>query len=64
MDKVIEGSSVKSTMERRREKFARAGVPFDGEIVCYRKGEIGSWRDELSDEVKELFLKKYPHLKA
>ena len=63
MDKVIEGSSVKSTMERRREKFARAGVPFR-EIVCYRKGEIGSWRDELSDEVKELFLKKYPHLKA
>ena len=61
MDKVIEGSSVKNTMERRRKKFAEASVPFR-EIVCYRKGEIGSWREELSDEVKELFLKKYPNL--
>ena len=61
MDKVIEGSSVKNTMERRRKKFAEASVPFR-EIVCYRKGEIGSWREELSDEVKELFLKKCPNL--
>ena len=63
MSKVIEESSVKNTMERRRKKFAKAGVPFR-EVVCYRKGEIGSWREELSDETKELFLKKYPYLQA
>jgi len=61
VEKVIEEISIENVVEARRKKFEANGRKFL-EIICYRKGQIGSWREELSDEVKKLYLEKYPDL--
>ena len=58
---MIEAIKIENVIKQRREKFEANGRPFR-EIICYRKGTIGSWREELSDEVKQLYKKKYPEL--
>lgn len=60
LKEVIENSSVPSTMERRRKKYEKYNREF-GEIICYRKGQTGSWKDELSEETKKLYAEKYPN---
>ena len=59
---VIEEISIPRTIERRRKKFQEAGVPF-WEIMCYRKGESKSWKEELSPDTQALFKQKFPDLK-
>ena len=61
VEKVIKEISIENVIEARRTKFEANGRKFL-EIICYRKGQIGSWREELSDEVKKLYLEKYPDL--
>lgn len=61
VEKVIKEISIENVIEARRAKFEANGRKFL-EIICYRKGQIGSWRKELSDEVKKLYLEKYPDL--
>ena len=58
---VIEEISIPRTIERRRKKFQEAGVPF-WEIICYRKGESKSWKEELSADTLKLYKEKYPEL--
>jgi len=60
LNDVIENSSIPATIERRKKKFEAANYPFY-EMICYRKGETGSWREELSDETKRLYAEKYPN---
>ena len=42
-EEIISGISMESTIARRQAVFDRAGVPFR-ERRCYRKGQVGSWR--------------------
>ena len=61
VEKVIQEIAIEKVIESRRAKFEANGRKFL-EVICYRKGQIGSWREELSDEVKQLYLEKYPDL--
>ena len=59
--KLIKDISVPATIERRKKAFELAGAPFF-EIICYRKGESGSWKEELKPETIKIFKKFYPNL--
>lgn len=61
MSDVVNGMSLAATVARRQAKFDAAGVDFR-ERRCYRTGQIGSWREELSDEMKAAYRAKYPRL--
>jgi len=52
---------VPATIQRRKKAFELAGAPFF-EIICYRKGESGSWREELKPETLKIFKKFYSNL--
>ena len=54
-EEIISGISMESTIARRQAVFDRAGVAFR-ERRCYRKGQVGSWRQ--ANGVFEFVIRK------
>ena len=50
LEDIISGISMENTVARRQAVFDQAGVPFR-ERRCYRKGQVGSWRQARGLEI-------------
>jgi len=61
VESVVANSTLDATRDRRQKIYQSNNAQFK-EGKCYRKGKSNAWEEELSIEVQQMYLEKYPHL--